>query len=113
MSGTNPGKGLSEAKFDAKRPHELSFNFPRTAPKSGLQEPHSAFGAGSAPPVPPVLSGRDQASPTPFNDNSHPLTYAAPGRNITRRWQLRDCVRHKFSDNKRGAHHDRSAPCST
>ena len=31
MPGTSPGKGLWEANFSAKRPHELPFNFPRTA----------------------------------------------------------------------------------
>jgi hypothetical protein len=31
MPGTSPGKGLWGAKFGAKRPYEMPFNFPRTA----------------------------------------------------------------------------------
>ena len=34
--------------------------------------------AGPAPPVPPVLSGRDQASPTPTMTIPHPLSMPMP-----------------------------------
>jgi hypothetical protein len=43
--------------------------------------------AGLAPPVPPVLSDRDQASPTPSQRNSHPLTDADARDNTMRIWQ--------------------------
>ena len=46
--------------------------------------------AGPAPPVPPVLSGRDQASATPSIAMSHPLTGADAGKSTIRTWQLHD-----------------------
>src|SRR5271155_5725892 len=42
-------------------------------------------------PVPPVLSGRDQASATPSVAISDPLTGADRHENIMRIWQLHDC----------------------
>jgi len=50
----------------------------------------------SSPPVPPVLSGRDQASPTPPTAISHPLTGANARENTMRPWQFHGCRYRKF-----------------
>jgi hypothetical protein len=56
--------------------------------------PLAATRAGPAPPVSPVLSGRDQASPTPTMTIPHPLGAPDARIGIIRIWQLcdRNCV---------------------
>jgi hypothetical protein len=64
----------------------------RAGRPAGLPGPWRTACADPAHPVPPVLSGRDQASATPSIAISHPLT-SADARKITIRiWQLHDCL---------------------
>ena len=71
--------------------------------------PWQTASARPAPPVPPVLSGRDQASPTPAMTTRTRSRMPMPPRNTVRLWQLHDCLYRDFSDNKREARHHRSA----
>ena len=77
-------------RSDATQPRLISKHAPhathciRAQPRSG---PWQTVRPGPASPVPPVLSGRDQASPTSHSLLSHPLRGARCREGIIRLWQ--------------------------
>jgi hypothetical protein len=79
----------SAAKSPALVASAVNLRDRRTGPR---KRPH-----WSGAPVPPVLSGRDQVSPTPFNDKFAPADECRCRVNTIRVWRLRGCRRRKSS----------------